>query len=66
MVGCRWPPHASGRHFVRKHLQQQNLLAEKQIQYLSMVMDYVPTSFHIDKDDFYLGLFNAEKGVGKM
>lgn len=39
---------------------------EEQMQWLRMIKEYVASSFHIEKDDFYLNPFNANGGLGKM
>lgn len=39
---------------------------EEQMQWLRMIKEHVASSFHIEKDDFYLNPFNANGGLGKM
>jgi type I restriction enzyme R subunit len=39
---------------------------EEQMQWLRMIKEYVASSFHIDREDFYLNPFNANGGLGKM
>jgi type I restriction enzyme R subunit len=39
---------------------------EEQMQWLRMIKEYVASSFHIDREDFYLNPFNAIGGLGKM
>jgi type I restriction enzyme R subunit len=39
---------------------------EEQVKWLRMMKDYIAASFHVDKDDFELDLFNKQGGLGKM
>lgn len=39
---------------------------EAQMLWLRMIIDYVASSFHIDREDFDLSPFNAQGGLGKM